>query len=108
MVKLNVLVMWVSLVVVLSSLDSLSSLLDIVTFEILMEESIIVSIWSKLGIGKSLVVISNSWEILWSINNIWVISGPEVLIFGAVESLRWIIEVEPVGTFRSLAIEWTI
>jgi len=91
---------------VLFSLHNLSSLLGIVTFEILVEESIKVTIWSKLGIGKSLMVVSNSWEILWSINNIWVISGLEVLIFSTVESLRWVIEVEPVSSFLSLVIEW--
>ena len=81
-------------------------LLGVVTFEILVEESVKVSIWSKLSIGKSLMIISNSWHILWSIGNIWVISSVKVLTFSTVESLSFVIEIEPVGTILSFFIEW--
>ena len=99
-------ILWVSsMVVLLVSLFSSHGFLGIVTCEVLVEESIIVALWGKLGIGKFLVVISNSWEILWSINNFWVISSLKIVILSAVESLRWVIEIEPVGTSLGLLIE---
>ena len=100
-------ILWVSfmVVVLLVSLSSSHGFLGIVSFEVLVEESIIVALWGKLGIGKFLVVISNSWEILWSINNFWVISSLKIVILSAVESLRWVIEIEPVGTSLGLLIE---
>ena len=92
-------------VVLLVSLSSSHAFLGVVSFEVLVEESIIVALWGKLGIGKFLVVVSNSWEILWSINNFWVISSLKILILSTMESLRWVIEIEPVGTSLGLLIE---
>lgn len=100
-------ILWVSsmVVVLLVSLSSSHAFLGVVSFEVLVEESIIVALWGKLGIGKFLVVVSNSWEILWSINNFWVISSLKILILSTMESLRWVIEIEPVGTSLGLLIE---
>ena len=100
-------ILWVSfmVVVLLVSLSSSHGFLGVISFEVLVEESIIVALWGKLGIGKFLVVISNSWEILWSINNFWVISSLKIVILSTVESLRWVIEIEPVGTSLGLLIE---
>lgn len=99
-------ILWVSsMVVLLMSLSSSHGFLGIVSFEVLVEESIIVALWSKLGIGKFLVVVANSWKILWSINNFWVISSLKIVILSTVESLRWVIEIEPVGTSLGLLIE---
>ena len=64
-------ILWVSfmVVVLLVSLSSSHGFLGVISFEVLVEESIIVAPWSKLGIGKFLMVVTNSWNILWSINN---------------------------------------
>lgn len=106
MIELNVLVVRMSLVVMF--LLNSSTLLSIVAFEILVEESIIITLWGELSVMEWLVIVSNSWKILWSINNVWVISGLKILIFSTVESLRWVIKIEPVGTLSSLLIEWVL
>lgn len=100
-------ILWVSfmVVVLLVSLSSSHGFLGVISFEVLVEESIIVALWGKLGIGKFLMVVANSWEILWSINNFWVISSLKIVILSTVESLRWVIEIEPVGTSLGLLIE---
>ena len=94
-------VLRVSLMVVMVLLVSSVAFLGIISLVILVEESIVVASWRELCVMKFLMVIANSWEILWSVNNIWVISGLKILVFSTVESLRWVIEIEPVGTWLS-------
>jgi len=107
--ELNILsshILLIMVIMVLSPSLSHSLSLGIDTFIVFVEEAVIVTIWSQFSIVKGLVVVANSWHVLWSVGNIWVVWRPHVLSLSTVESLSGVIKIEPVGTLLGLVVEW--
>jgi hypothetical protein len=94
---------WVVVVALLAGSHAL--LLGVVALEVLVEESGVVAIWGQFRVVESLVVVSDSWEVLWGVRDLWVVGGEEVLVLSAVESLGWIIKIEPIGSGPGLAVK---
>jgi hypothetical protein len=82
--------------------------LHVVALEVLVEETGVVSSWGKLGVGEGLVIVSNSWDILWSIDNVWIVGSPEILLLGTVKSLGRIIKIKPISSWSSCLIIWRL
>ena len=80
-------------VVSLESMTSVVScvrfLLGVVSFIVLVVETVVVSRWGKLGVMELFVVITNSFHVLRGINSVWVIwrgsfsgiSSDDVVVF---------------------------
>ena len=83
--------------------------LSIVTEGILDSESVFVTIWLFDGVMETFVSISNSWDILWGVNYIWIIGVVFILMSSSVESFVWIIKIKPIGAILSFDVwNWLI
>jgi hypothetical protein len=69
--------------------------LSIFTLEILVMESIVVSIWRQMGVMKWSMVISNSLHVFWGIDNIWIVWRVVVDSLEAMDSFIGIMEFVP-------------
>lgn len=59
--------------------------LSVVTLMVFVEESLIVAIWRQLCVMKFFVIVSNSLNVFWSINDVWIVWR---LVIGRLESWR--------------------
>ena len=80
--------------------------LSIVTESVLDSESVFVTFWLFDGVMESFVSISNSWDILWGVNYIWIIGVVFILYGSSVESFVWIIKIKPIGATLSWNVEY--
>ena len=78
-----------------STSNALGFSLNIVSLEVLMEPSIVVTIWAQFGIMKLLMIVSDSWHVFWGINYIWVVRRKVIHLLSSVNSLGMIIKIEP-------------
>ena len=78
--------------------------LSIVTESVLDSESVFVTFWLLDGVMESFVSISNSWDILWGVNYIWIIGVVFILSGSSVESFVWIIKIKPIGAILSFDV----
>ena len=78
--------------------------LSIVTESVLDSESVFVTFWLFNGVMESFVSISNSWDILWGVNYIWIIGVVFILCGSSVETFVWIIKIEPIGAILSFDV----
>ena len=78
--------------------------LSIVTESVLDSESVFVTFWLFDGIMESFVSISNSWDILWGVNYIWIIGVVFILSGSSVKSFVWIIKIKPIGAILSFDV----
>ena len=78
--------------------------LSIVTESVLDSESVFVTFWLFDGVMESFVSISNSWDILWGVNYIWIIGVVFILCGSSVESFVWIIKIKPIGAILSFDV----
>jgi len=78
-----------------SAPNALGFSLNIISLVVLMEPSIVVSIWAQFGIMKLLMIVSDSWHVFWSIDYIWVVRRKVIHLLSSVKSLCMIIKIEP-------------
>ena len=96
--KLNVLLM---LVVVTMMFLVVRTSLSVVSSMVLMEESVVVTIWRQLSVVELFMIVSDSLDILWGISYIWIVGRDIVSWVSAVNSIMRIVELPP-ATFPVL------
>ena len=96
MMSMRLLSMLSHLSKLVSSAKITSIYLSVVTEGILDSESVFVTSWCEDGIMKFLMTVSNSWDVFWGINYIWIIFMVLILLFSSVKSLGWVIEIKPI------------
>lgn len=77
---------------------SMMSLLSIVAFVVLMEETIEVAVGGQLSVVKFLVVVANSLHIFRSVNNLWIVWRLVVSLLESsrsMDTLVHVVELEP-------------
>jgi len=80
-------------------------LLGVVSFIVLVVETVVVSRWGKLGVMELFVVITNSLHVFRSINNIWVVWRNIIISLSPVESFGEIVKFIPLSAFLSLRVD---
>lgn len=106
-VELHILAsVWVMVLVMVVLHLGQSLFLSIISLVILEEEPVVVASWGELGIGEGLMVVADSWEVLWGVSDVWVVWAPVVFDLSTMKSLSWIVKIKPVGTLLSLLVEW--
>ena len=92
---------------------SLGGFLNIISKSVLGHwESSLVAVWRKFNIMMCLMIVSNSWKVFWSIDNIWVIGRVKIMlttmIFGFHNSLVLIIQFPPVLSAWGFFVHWSL